>query len=190
MCQRLELEVPKAGSIPLIIRCGVTSDAERLINYSKQVLADSDWSVTQLHEYDFTKEQVTKWIKDHYEKPGQLLLIAESGGEIVGMLDFANYHRERNQHVGSFGMSVHKKFRGRGVGKALLQTLLEWARRNPLVEKVALAVFSTNTPALQLYGKAGFNEEGRRQREHQLSDGVYVDDVLMYCFTNEVKPMP
>ena len=69
---------------------------------------------------------------------------------------------------------------------ALLTTLLEWARGNPLIEKVTLAVFSTNVPALQLYKKVGFKEEGRRLREYQLSKGTYIDDILMYNFINEV----
>ena len=173
------------NGLDFIIRTAVNTDAERLCIYTSQVLIGSDWSVTQAHEHNLTEDQRATWIKDHHEHPCHLLLIAEYEEKIIGLLDFENYQRERNQHVGRFGMSVHAKFRQRGVGLALLTTLLEWASENPLIEKVTLAVFSTNVPALQLYKKAGFKEEGRRLREYQLSKGTYIDDILMYNFINE-----
>ncbi len=174
------------NGLDIVIRTAVNTDAERLRIYTRKVLIDSDWSVTQAHEYNLTEDQGANWIKGHHEHPCHLLLIAAYEEKIIGLLDFQNYQRERNQHVGRFGMSVHAKWRQRGVGMALLTTLLEWARGNPLIEKVTLAVFSTNVPALQLYKKVGFKEEGRRLREYQLSKGTYIDDILMYNFINEV----
>ena len=64
----------------------------------------------------------------------------------------------------------------------LLETLLEWAEKNPIIEKVTLAVFSTNTRAQNLYRKSGFTEEGRCPKDMKLNDGTYIDSVLMYKF--------
>jgi RimJ/RimL family protein N-acetyltransferase len=61
----------------------------------------------------------------------------------------------------------------------LLQTLIDWAEANPLIEKIGLAVFANNEAAIRLYRKLGFMEEGRRPREMKLGPGQYVDDVLM-----------
>jgi RimJ/RimL family protein N-acetyltransferase len=62
----------------------------------------------------------------------------------------------------------------------LLQVLLEWAEKNPLIEKVSLGVFATNHRAISLYKKMGFIEEGRKINEFKFDDNEYVDDILMY----------
>ena len=75
-----------------------------------------------------------------------------------------------------------KEWRGRGVGAALLEALLEWAAASPIIERVCLEVFATNDRAIRLYEKLGFVEEGRRQRDIKLGPGRYVDTVAMYRF--------
>ena len=90
-----------------------------------------------------------------------------------------NNARKRLEHNGMLGISVRREFRGRGVGEALLSALLDWARANPLIEKVSLAVFADNAPAIALYRKLGFKEEGRREREIKFGEGQYKDDLLM-----------
>jgi ribosomal protein S18 acetylase RimI-like enzyme len=62
----------------------------------------------------------------------------------------------------------------------LLTALLEWAERNPLIEKVSLGVFSTNYRAISLYKSMGFIEEGRKIKEFKTSENEYIDDILMY----------
>jgi RimJ/RimL family protein N-acetyltransferase len=167
------------------IRCAIPLDAGSIIEFVKTVLDNADWSATQAHEADEDIEKEAEWIEDHRDSPGKLILLAESGGKIVGMLHFANGARERNRHSGAFGMSVRSDWRRRGVGEALIQALLDWARANPLIEKVSLVVFSTNDPAIRLYHRMGFIEEGRQTGEYQLSDNRYVDGILMYQFTGE-----
>ncbi len=75
-----------------------------------------------------------------------------------------------------------KEWRGRGVGTALLKSLLEWATAHPLIEKVWLEVFATNERAIRLYRKLGFVEEGVRPQDIKLGPGRYVDTLAMYKF--------
>jgi ribosomal protein S18 acetylase RimI-like enzyme len=56
---------------------------------------------------------------------------------------------------------VDPEFRRRGLGGRLLVAALNWCRgRN--ADIVRLEVRSQNTPAIQLYGRAGFSAVGRR----------------------------
>jgi len=73
---------------------------------------------------------------------------------------------------------------GNGVsgGTALLQALLEWAESNTAIEKVCLDVFAINEPAIRLYKKLGFIEEGRRARDIKRGPEDYVDTVTMCRF--------
>ena len=71
-----------------------------------------------------------------------------------------------------------------------MERLMEWAVANPIIEKVTLAVFSTNTRAQALYSKFGFQEEGRCPRDMKLPTGEYIDSVLMYRFVDDNSPAP
>lgn len=68
------------------------------------------------------------------------------------------------------------------IGTALLQSVIDWAKENPVIEKVALGVLATNQPAIGLYKKMGFLQEGREIRAVKIADGKYVDMILMYSF--------
>jgi ribosomal-protein-alanine N-acetyltransferase len=61
-------------------------------------------------------------------------------------------------------VAVHPDFRGRGVGAALIDALIEWARRLWELSDFTLEVRASNVAAIRLYQNAGFREEGRRRR--------------------------
>ncbi len=106
-------------------------------------------------------------------------LVAETVGQIVGhgMLDPLPLAAVR--HVVHLTLVVHPGWHGRGVGRALLRSLIEWARTAPAIEKIELNVRSSNTPAQTLYRKMGFTEIGRWQRRVKVAPGEYIDDVAM-----------
>jgi len=80
--------------------------------------------------------------------------------------------------VADIGMLVTERWRGKGVGTALLEAAISWARAAG-AHKLALEAWPDNTPALQLYRKAGFVEEGRKVRHYRRSNGELWDSVLM-----------
>ena len=106
-------------------------------------------------------------------------LVAESAGQIVGhgLLDPLPLAAVR--HVVHLTLAVHPGWQGRGVGRALLAQLIEWAMAAPAVEKIELHVRSSNAAAQALYRKLGFTEIGRLQRKVKIAPGQYVDDVAM-----------
>lgn len=61
-----------------------------------------------------------------------------------------------------------------------MEVIIEWAALHSVVEKLALGVWSRNEPAIRLYKKVGFVEEGRKIREVKYANGYYDDCVLMY----------
>jgi putative acetyltransferase len=72
---------------------------------------------------------------------------------------------------------VAARHRRRGIGRALLEQAVEWARESG-VEKLELHVFPHNEPAIRLYEQFGFEHEGLR-RGHFRRGGQLVDAVLM-----------
>jgi RimJ/RimL family protein N-acetyltransferase len=162
-----------------VVRSAEEGDAGVLIANAREILA-SPFLVTTPEEFDLTEDQERAWIAEHRRRPGWLALVPEVEGRIVGLLSFENGSRRRLAHRGSFGVSLLAAWRGRGVGDALLASLLDWARESPLIEKVCLSVHVGNDAAIALYRKHGFAEEGRRVREIKLGPGRYTDDLVMY----------
>jgi len=135
-----------------------------------------DWDAE--HKLDF----IRAFVQMHGRNAGWLYLVAQVDGAVVGSLDFAARREPQKQHTGALSMLVAEEWRDRGIGTALLRTLLGWAREEPSIEKVGLSVVSTNAPAIHLYNKYGFGEEGRLRCANKLEGGQYADDFLMATF--------
>jgi RimJ/RimL family protein N-acetyltransferase len=161
-----------------LLRSAEAKDAGALIDNMHRILREPH-AVSAPDEVVITEEVELVWIEQHRAKPGWIVIVAEVDGELIGHVDFQTRPRRRIAHVGSVGLSVQKPWRRRGVAEALMRELLSWAAREPGIDKVSLAVFADNQPAIALYKKLGFAWEGRRCAEIRLDDGTYVDDILM-----------
>ena len=101
-------------------------------------------------------------------------IVAVAGDRVVGMI-----HIEASRHgFGEFGMLVDRDWRGRGVGSALVQAVVDRARGQGL-HKLCLEVFTHNTAAIGLYRKCGFTEEGRRVKQYRRASGELWDTIVM-----------
>ena len=105
------------------------------------------------------------------------LYVVEDDGEIVGRLSLARDSHPASPHVADLGLMVAAGHRRRGIGRALLEQAVTWARASG-VRKLELHVFPWNEPAVSLYESFGFVREGLR-RGHFLRDGDDVDAILM-----------
>ena len=166
----------------VIIRTALADDAEVILEYARIILAEDLYNILTLEEFQMTTEKEREWIQSHYDNPAHIILIAEVNGRLAGLLGFENGGRKRLAHHGMLHMSVGSEFREKGVGMALLQTLINWASENTTIERLTLSVFANNYKALGLYKKMGFAEEGRQEKGVKLELGKYVDNVLIYKF--------
>jgi RimJ/RimL family protein N-acetyltransferase len=96
---------------------------------------------------------------------------------VVGRLSVARDPHPASRHVADLGLMVATSARRRGVGWALLEQAVEWARPAG-VHKLELHVFPHNEPAIRLYERFGFVREGLR-RGHYRRGREYVDAILM-----------
>ncbi|MFH9008871.1 GNAT family N-acetyltransferase [Streptomyces afghaniensis] len=109
-------------------------------------------------------------------------LVAELGDRLAGYLHLGfPTPVASNRHVRQIqGLIVSEEARGRGVGRALVRSAVDEARRRG-ARRLTLRVLGHNTPARGLYEAEGFVVEGVLPEEFRL-DGQYVDDVLMGRF--------
>jgi ribosomal protein S18 acetylase RimI-like enzyme len=93
-------------------------------------------------------------------------------GQINGVVSFQREgcSRERLRHKGLlFRMYVSEKYRGLGIGKQLIQELLNRVNQIHNIEQINLTVISDNVKAKNLYEKFGFSTFSIEK--HAIKDG-------------------
>ncbi|HKA05035.1 MAG TPA: GNAT family N-acetyltransferase [Acidimicrobiales bacterium] len=111
------------------------------------------------------------------------VLVATAAETVIGQLWLHG-----TSGVVDVGMAVSDGWRSKGVGSALLNTAIEWARDRPGVHKLALEVWPHNGAALALYRRFGFEVEGRRRRHYRRKSGELWDAVVMGLVLDETSP--
>lgn len=128
-------------------------------------------------------ERLEKFVADAVKR-GLPQCVAVEGERVVGWCDaIPGNPAHGNGHVGSLGMGLLPGYRGKGLGRQLVEATIQQARQLGL-EKIELSVYATNLPAIALYRSMGFVEEGRKKRSRMI-DGVYDDVILMALHLDE-----
>ena len=100
-------------------------------------------------------------------------------GELVGTAGFYRERGSKTRHKGHvWGVYVTPRARGRGVGRTMMQALLERAAAIDGVEQVVLSVTTTMAAAIRLYQSFGFQSFGCEPKALKLG-GKYADTEYM-----------
>lgn len=108
-------------------------------------------------------------------------LVAAAGPGSVPILGAAELRRQpllRVRHTASLALGVHPDHQRRGIGRALVTALFEWAAPAG-IERIELDVLDDNPRAIRLYESLGFEHEGVRRRLARRAEGGFVDGRLM-----------
>lgn len=133
-------------------------------------------------------DELLQWSGPYFSFPldkEQLRAYAESAGDhrrlISGVTEGTDVivaHAEMNvlpeHRVGQIRrVAVAPEMRGRGVGGALMQWLVNFGFAELRLHRLELVVFSFNDCALRCYETAGFREEGRAREARKASSGYW-----------------
>lgn len=110
-------------------------------------------------------------------------LVAEIDGQIVGQIGMEVYARHRRKHAANIGMAVAEAHQGKGIGSALLASIIEMATGWLAVRRLELEVYTDNHSAIALYKKHGFVVEGTA-KAYAFRDGKYADVLMMARISN------
>ena len=112
---------------------------------------------------------------------GQTLsAVAEEQGEILGLYILHPNNLGRCGHIGNASYAVRRDCRGRSVGEALVRHSIAQARDCGFRLIQFNAVVCTNTAAIKLYKRLGFQKIGEVPGGFQDKNGVYQDIMLFY----------
>ena len=115
------------------------------------------------------------WFTDRLDRSA--VFGAFDGSNLLGIAGFIIKQGRKEAHKGVLvGMYVRLRARRTGVGRQLVEAVIEHASR--CVELIQLTVVSSNEPARRLYASFGFAEYGIEKNSLK-QDGHYWDEVLM-----------
>jgi len=106
---------------------------------------------------------------------------ADNPSSSIGPVGWASLNvfnaREAYRFVADISVYVERGWRGRGVGRVLLEKLTELGRAHGF-HKLVLSAFPGNAGGMALYTKSGFRTVGVYHEQGQLN-GKWVDTIVM-----------
>jgi ribosomal protein S18 acetylase RimI-like enzyme len=98
-------------------------------------------------------------------------LLARAQSRPIGMVGGYLGSDEGDESVAVvFGMYIAREYRGRGIGRLLLSSLIDRLSAFPQISTIRLGVTETQDPARALYESMGFQVIGKTE------EGIVVDD--------------
>ncbi len=106
------------------------------------------------------------------------ITLPEGDTKVVGFVGLWVNESPRVRHCGGLFLMVHVGYQHQGIGQKLMEAILNLADNWLKLERVELAVFAENTPAIGLYQKMGFVQEAYK-RKAAIRLGKYADELVM-----------
>jgi RimJ/RimL family protein N-acetyltransferase len=161
---------------PVSLRAAQPADAPALVALAEAVGSEPEgWLISESRWRSVADER--RYLKAVRRHPDAAVFVAETEAGIVGRLSISRDPHPASRHVADLGLMVASSARRHGIGSALLDRAVAWAR-SAGVRKLELHVFPHNEPAIRLYEKFGFAREGYRKGQYRRESG-YVDAILM-----------
>ena len=147
-----------------VLRNGTAQDAQAVLDNFILTHGQTDNLTSYPDEITFTPEQEAEFLRRKAEDPGELELLAEVCGRIVGTAGVDRVGKyEKVRHRASFGISIERDYWGLGIGRALTEACIECARSVGYAQ-LELDVIAENKSARALYESVGFSEYGRNPK--------------------------
>jgi GNAT superfamily N-acetyltransferase len=112
--------------------------------------------------------------------PGRTVVAVDDEGRILGTANMQANRPGAGSHVASASFMVDPAATGRGVGRALGEHMIGWAREEGFRSIQFNAVVESNTRAVELWRSLGFEIIGTVPEAFRRPSGEYVGLHVMY----------
>ncbi|WP_055069918.1 GNAT family N-acetyltransferase [Clostridium massiliamazoniense] len=112
--------------------------------------------------------------------------IFENGkSKVVGICGLSISQNPRLKHCGVIGIMVNKNYQKKGIGRMLLEKVIDLADNWLMLVRLELSVFCDNERAINLYKSLGFVEEGIKKYA-AIRNGKYDDEFIMARYNRNI----
>jgi RimJ/RimL family protein N-acetyltransferase len=174
--QQLATFVSKKGN-EIEFRFPSLGDVEAITEYINELSAEDTFVTLSGEQMTLEQERevVEKWLEGT-ENGLSFHLLAFFKGKVIGVAGLRS-EGKRTKHVGVMGISVKEKFREEGIGREMLEKIVELGKQFGFT-MIELAVYAPNERAQSLYTKMGFEVVGRIPQK-VFFRGDFVDEIIM-----------
>ncbi|MBB5324418.1 phosphinothricin acetyltransferase [Anoxybacillus tepidamans] len=124
-----------------------------------------------------TVESREKWFWEH-SADARPLWVVEQTGHVCAWLSFRSFYgRPAYRHTAEIGIYISEAYRGKGIGKRLLQKAIDECPRLQIKTLLGF-IFAHNEPSLRLFSHFGFEKWGHLPNVAEL-DGVERDLIIV-----------
>jgi len=167
----------KSG-MELLLRRPKEEDAEAMLEYLNIVGGESDNLLFGKNEFRLTMEQEREHIKSVNINDNALMLLGIIDNQIISVSQVSAPNRKRIAHNSELAISVKKEYWSMGIGTAVMEVLIDFAKNHETIKTISLGVKASNKKAQHLYEKLGFEKVGVHRNFFNI-DGNYDDEILM-----------
>lgn len=159
--------------MPITVRPVEERDAEAVARIYNEGIADR---IATFEAEPRSAEDRLNVIRE--SKGKYAFVVAEEDGRVIGWASTSQYRtRPCYRGIAEFSIYVGREARGRGVGRPLLQGLIDQAEAMGYW-KLLSRIFPENTASRALCQRMGFREVGVYEKHGKL-DGVWKDTVIV-----------
>lgn len=147
----------------------------------ESVYSSSDAFCADFEEIYPSEKQIHRHIEDLKSRKGSLFLVAKDQEQLLGYLFLEPRKQSKLRHTADLNMGVSPIARGRGIGRGLLETAIQQASLEGVIEIIYLMVRTDNQHAVRLYDSIGFESLSLLSRDTKVG-ADYFDGLLMRKF--------
>jgi RimJ/RimL family protein N-acetyltransferase len=162
----------------VIIREALQKDAQPMIDFYNIVGGETDFLSFGKNEFSMSLNDYENFIESTGADNSSIILLATMDDEIISIASITSSPKARTKHVGTLGIVIAEEHCGFGLGRILMEELIEWAKLNGTTKRIHLVTREDNAKAIELYKKVGFKEEGLLQQDTYIN-GVYYNTLIM-----------
>lgn len=178
------LNVPNCSGLSLVSADWVASSA--FLAYYNTLLEESVMMGNVPGDGPTNKYEASGYLKALVNSATVLSAFCLYEHRVIGRVDLILHEHIMAQHRATVSVAVLRAYQGQGIATAMLQRIMEIARKSVKVSQFELTVYTNNQTALHLYDKLGFRIVGLLPNSAHTPDGEVLDEYIMVRPPDEV----
>jgi L-amino acid N-acyltransferase YncA len=167
-------EVHESDGFEFSIRRAREEDLTGLVGVIRQAIGEGKYVDAETVADVIDHEEV---LTRSNELEARLFFVACVESDVVGWVNLNINETEKLDHTAKLTVGLLEEYRGLGIGSALLERGVRWAREHDL-EKLYNSVPAPNEDAIEFLTAHDWETEAVREN-HYKYDGEYMDEVMM-----------
>lgn len=163
----------KIDGMTVTIRRARQEDISGIIGVIRQVTREKKYVVAESVEQQLSGDSTLM----DTDLENQCFFVATVDDEVIGWCGLEIPEMDKLSHTAELTLGVLEEYRGRDIGKHLLERGLDWAEEKDL-HKVYNSIPSVNNTAIEFLEEHGWETEAVRS-DHYVIDGEFVDEMMM-----------